>query len=47
MNKDHVTKALKALELRIKYGVGTVDELEDAQIAVDMYKEILEQMEEE
>ena len=47
MNKDQVTKAMQALELRINFGVGTVDELEDAQVQLDMYQEILEQMEEE
>ena len=47
MTKDQVRNAIRSLQLRINYGVGTLDELEDAQVQVDMYIDIYDDMEQE
>jgi len=47
MTIHQVKNAIRALELRINYGVGTLDELEDAQVQLDMYMEIYDQLTQE
>ena len=47
MTKDQVRNAIRSLQLRINYGVGTLDELEDAQVQLDMYIDIYDDMEQE
>lgn len=47
MTKDQVRNAIRSLQLRINHGVGTRDELEDAQVQLDMYIDIYDDMEQE
>lgn len=47
MNKRDILIAIRSLELRINYRVGTLDELEDAQVQLDMYIDMLDDLEEE
>jgi len=47
MTIHQVKNAIRALELHINYGVGTLDELEDAQVQLDMYMEIYDQLTQE
>lgn len=44
MTIQEVRNAIRALELRINYGVGTIDELEDAQLQLDMYIDIYDEL---
>jgi len=47
MTYDQVRNRIRSLELRINYRVGTLDELEDAQVQLDMYIDMLDDLEEE
>ncbi len=47
MTYDQVRNRIRSLELRINYGVGTLDELEDAQVQLDMLLDIMDDMNQE
>lgn len=41
MTPAQIKSKIKALKLHIQHGVGTVEEIEDAQLELDMYLEML------
>lgn len=47
MNKKDVLNKIRVLQLHINYGVGTVEEIEDAQVQLDMYIDILDDLNQE
>jgi hypothetical protein len=47
MTKDQVRNAIRSLQLHINHGIGTADELEDAQVQLDMYLDIYDEMNQE
>lgn len=42
MTIPQIKSKIKALELHIQHGVGTIEEIEDAQVQLDMYLEMLD-----
>lgn len=47
MTITEARNAVRSLELRMNYGIGTVEELEEAQLMIDMYLDIIDSLEEE
>lgn len=47
MTITEARNAVRSLELRINYGIGTVEELEEAQVMIDMYLDIIDSLEED
>jgi len=42
MKIPQIKSKIKALKLHIQHGVGTMEEIEDAQVQLDMYLEMLD-----
>jgi len=42
MKIPQIKSKIKALKLYIQHGVGTIEEIEDAQVQLDMYLEMLD-----
>ncbi len=47
MTKQEVLNKMRVLQLHINYGVGTVEDIEDAQVQLDMYIDILDDLNQE